>query len=42
LEDNIKTNLKELEWEGKDTINLAQDSSKWQALVKIVMYFWIP
>ena len=29
--------IKEIEWEGMDWINLAQDRDKWQAVVNVVM-----
>jgi hypothetical protein len=29
--------LKEIEWEGADWIDLAQDGEKWQGLVKTVI-----
>ena len=33
MEDNIKTDLKEIEWEGVDWIHVAPDRDKWRALV---------
>jgi hypothetical protein len=41
-EDNIEMDFKEIEWEGMDWINLAQDRNKWQALVNMVMKVWVP
>jgi hypothetical protein len=35
--DNIKMGLQEVEWEGMDWIDLAQDRDRWQALVNVVM-----
>jgi hypothetical protein len=37
LENNIKTNTKEIEWEGVGRIHLAQDRDRWRALVNTVM-----
>jgi hypothetical protein len=40
-EDNIKTHLREVEWEwgggGMDWIDLAQDRDRWRAIVNVVM-----
>jgi hypothetical protein len=36
-EDKIKMDLKEIEWEGVDWINRAQDRDKWRAVVNTVM-----
>jgi len=36
-EDNIKMNLKEIRWEGKNWIELAQDRNKGQAFANMVM-----
>jgi hypothetical protein len=35
--DNIKTNLREIGWDGMDWIDLAQDRDQWKALVKTVI-----
>jgi hypothetical protein len=37
LEDNIKMDLQEVEWEGVDWIDMAQDRDRWRALVNAVM-----
>ena len=37
MEDNIKMGLKELDWEGAECIDLAQDMDKWRAGVNAVM-----
>ena len=42
LKDNIKTDLKEVECEGKNWIDVAQDRDKWRALVNVVMNLWVP
>jgi hypothetical protein len=42
LEDNIKIDLKEREWEDVDWIHLAQDRHQWQALVKMIINFRVP
>jgi hypothetical protein len=36
-EDNIKIDLEEAGWEGKNRIDQAQDTEKWQALVNAIM-----
>jgi hypothetical protein len=36
-EDNIKMDLKEIKWECKNWIELAQDRDKWRALANMVM-----
>jgi hypothetical protein len=41
-EDNIKMDLREVEWGVMDWINLAQDRDRWQALVNAVMNLWVP
>jgi len=42
LEDNIKMDLQEVECEGKDWIDVAQDRDRWWALVNVVMNLWVP
>jgi hypothetical protein len=37
--DNIKVDLREIEWDGMDWIDLAQDRDQWRALVNAVMNF---
>jgi hypothetical protein len=39
---NIKIDLREIEWGGMDWIDLAQDREQWRALVNTVMSFWVP
>jgi hypothetical protein len=41
-EDNIKVDLKEVEWRGMDWIDLAQNRDRWQALVNAVMDLRVP
>ena len=41
-EDNIKMNLQEIEYDGLDCIDLAQDRDRWRALVSTVMNFRVP
>jgi hypothetical protein len=41
-EDNIKMDLREIRWEGKDWINLAQDRDRWRAVVNTVMILRVP
>jgi hypothetical protein len=35
--DNIKMDLREIEWDGMDWFELAQDRDQWRALVNTVM-----
>jgi hypothetical protein len=35
--DNIKIDLREIEWDGMDWIYMAQDRDQWRALVNTVM-----
>jgi hypothetical protein len=39
---NIRTDLREIEWDGMDWIDLAQDRDQWRALVNIVMILRVP
>jgi hypothetical protein len=39
---NIKMDLKEIEWDGIDWIDLTQDRDHWRALVNTVMNLRIP
>jgi hypothetical protein len=40
--DSIKIDLREIGWDGKDWIDLAQDRDQWSALVNTVMSRWVP
>jgi hypothetical protein len=40
--DNIKINLREIEWDGMDWIDLAQDRVQWRTLVNMVMNLRVP
>jgi hypothetical protein len=40
--DNIKTDLRERRWDGRDWIDLAQDRDQWRALVNTVMNLRVP
>jgi hypothetical protein len=41
-ENNIKMDLKEIEWGCMDWIHPAKDRDHWQDLVNTVMNFWVP
>jgi hypothetical protein len=41
-EDNIRIDLREIEWDGMDWIDLAQDRDQWRALLNTVMNLRIP
>jgi hypothetical protein len=41
-EDNIKMDLREIEWGGMDRTNLAQDRGQWRAIVNTVMNLRVP
>jgi hypothetical protein len=40
--DNIKIDLREIEWGGRDWIELVQDGDQWRALVNTVMNLQVP
>jgi hypothetical protein len=40
--DNIKTDLREIGWGGRDWLDLAQDKDQWRALRNPVMNLWVP
>jgi hypothetical protein len=40
--DNIKLDLREIEWVGVDWIDLVQDKDQWRALVNTVTNLWVP
>jgi hypothetical protein len=40
--ENIKMDLREIGWDGKDWIDLAQDKDQWRALVNTVMNLRVP
>jgi hypothetical protein len=40
--DNIKNDLREIERDGMDWINLIQDGDQWKALVNTVMNLRVP
>jgi hypothetical protein len=40
--DNIKMDLREIGWDTKNWIDLAQDRDQWRALVNMVMNLWVP
>jgi hypothetical protein len=40
--DNIKMDLREVGWDGRDWIDLAQDRDRWRASVNAVMNLRVP
>jgi hypothetical protein len=42
LEDNIKMDLQEVEYESMDWIDVAQDRDRWWALVNVAMNLRVP
>jgi hypothetical protein len=40
--DNIKMDLREVGWDGRDWIDLAQDRDRWRAYVNAVMNLRVP
>jgi hypothetical protein len=40
--DNIKMDLKEVGWDGRDWIDLVQDRDRWRAYVNTVMNLRVP
>jgi hypothetical protein len=40
--DNIKIDLREIEWGGMDWIDLAQDRNQWRAVVNMIMNLRVP
>jgi hypothetical protein len=38
----IKIYLREIEWDGVDLVDLAQERDQWRALVNMVMNLWVP
>jgi hypothetical protein len=40
--DNIKMDLREIEWDGMDWIDPAEDRDQWRALVNAVMNLQVP
>jgi hypothetical protein len=39
---NIKMDLREIGWDGRDWIELAQHRDQWRALVNMMMNLWVP
>jgi hypothetical protein len=40
--DNIKMDLREIGWDGRDWIDLAQDRDQWRVLVNAIMNLQVP
>jgi hypothetical protein len=40
--DNIKMDLRKIEWDGMDWIDLAQDRNQWTALVNAIINLRVP
>jgi hypothetical protein len=41
-EDNIRMDLREIQWEGVEWMHLPQDRDQWWVVVNMVMIFWVP
>jgi hypothetical protein len=39
---NIRMDLREIEWEGVEWMHLVEDKDQWQALVNTIMNLWVP
>jgi hypothetical protein len=39
---NIKMELREIEWGGTDWIDLATDRDQWRVLMNTIMNLWVP
>jgi hypothetical protein len=42
VEDNIRTDLREIGWKGMDWLQQRQDRGQWWAIVNMIMNFRIP
>ena len=42
MEDNINMDLQEMEWEGMDWNDVAENRGMWRAFVRVVMNVWVP
>jgi hypothetical protein len=42
LEDNIRSDLREIGWGGMERTDMAQDRDQWRALVNTVMNLRVP
>jgi hypothetical protein len=40
--DNIKIDLREIEWDSMDWIDLAEDRDRWRALLNTIINFRVP
>jgi hypothetical protein len=40
--DNIKMDLREVGWDDRDWIDLAQNRDQWRVLVSTIMNLWVP
>jgi hypothetical protein len=40
--DNIRMDLREMQWDGMDCIDLAEDKGQWWALLRTVMNLGVP
>jgi hypothetical protein len=41
-EDNIKMDLRAIEWSSINMMDVAQERDQWRALVNMVMNLWVP
>jgi hypothetical protein len=40
--DNMKTDIREIEWDGVDWIDMAQDRDQWRAIVNTILDLRVP
>jgi hypothetical protein len=40
--DNVIMDIREIEWDGREWIYLAQDRDQWNVFVNTVMNLWVP
>jgi hypothetical protein len=40
--DNVRIHFREIGWEGVDWMHMVEDRDQWQAVMNVVMNFWVP